>query len=259
LLRRPGTFYDRMATRGGLHEPVTFFLVTLGAGIVVSFLAALVYSGLVAPGAGAVSSQQYFRLTLPPKATGLALGLLPEILLGSAGLLVVAGSLFHLGARLFGAREREGSVSIMFYAASAALLPLVAALAVVFVVCGAAWLVQAFASGPSSWAPALGRWTGGVLAGVGVLAGGVLFVWHCILGCARVSQLDGVLATAAALCGLLLALVVPAAATVAYFVSDGSTAALVFAIGGSVAVGVAVCQGIFARKERYPGLGGPRG
>jgi hypothetical protein len=204
LLRRPGRFFGRMAVSGGLHEPLTFFALVLGAGVVLAFLAALSYLGVSAPDPERLSAAEYARLTLPARASGLLLALLPLALGVGGAAMVVLGTLFHLPGRVFGAGRWEGSVSVWLYSASAALAPTVLALAGIFAVSLAGYLVGL------KWPQAAGavahvaRWTWVILLSAGIVGGLIALLACTTVGCTRAFGLDASLGTAAALAGLLL-------------------------------------------------------
>ena len=109
LLRRPGAFFRKMALTGGLHEPVAFFAIVLGAVIVLAFPAALAYFVLMQPDPARMAPEVYARYVLAAQGTGLALVLLPVALAAGAGAMVLLGTLFHLAGKPFGARNWEGS------------------------------------------------------------------------------------------------------------------------------------------------------
>ena len=81
LLVNRRSFFGKMATSGGLHEPLTFFAVVLGAGLLLAFPAALSYFGLSAPDPESLQITVYNAQTLPSKVAGLLVVLLPLVLL----------------------------------------------------------------------------------------------------------------------------------------------------------------------------------
>ena len=203
LVARPGRFFRRMATSGGLHEPVTFVAIVLGAGILLAFLAALAYLGLAPSGAEAAAAGDRADYEMPARAAGLLLVMLPLVLAGATVLLALTGSLFHAGGRSFGARTWEGSVSIWTYSVGAALLPLVLAAAVVLVVSLAGCLLAMVWPGAQATAWTVARWTAAVAVLVGVLAGAVLLVLNLMVGCTRAFGLEPLMGVAAGAAGLV--------------------------------------------------------
>ncbi|MFO8008214.1 MAG: hypothetical protein R6V05_10810 [Candidatus Brocadiia bacterium] len=204
LVRDPGGFFGRMARSGGLNEPLVFFLTMLGALVVVAFPAALSYFGLTAPDASEVPVRVYQWHALPPKATGVMLGLLPEVLVVGAVLAVLSGSLFYLPGRAFGGGRWEGSVSVWLYALGAALLPMTAAAGVLLLISLAGYLLSIPLPTVQEPATRAARVAAMALLPAGGLVGLVVLVRNLVTGCARAFGLDAVLGPAAALSGLLL-------------------------------------------------------
>ncbi len=134
LLRHPAAFYRKMALTGGLHEPVAFFAVALGAVVVLAFPAALAYYLLMRPDPARMAPEVYARYVLVTQGTGVALVLLPVALAVGAGAMVLLGTVFHLAGKPFGTRNWEGSVSVWLYAGAGALVPLAAALVLLLLV-----------------------------------------------------------------------------------------------------------------------------
>jgi len=209
LALHPRRFYARVATSGGLHEPVMFFAILLGATIIVAFLAALAYFGLaeapvhtggldlLAPQAAKVRA--YELLALPSRALTVTLVLLPEVLVAAAAFMVGLGTLFHLGGKTFGAGPWEGSVSVWLYAASAALVPLALASALIL---GGSCAWHLF--GPAgSGIPAFLSVGTQIACFVGVGAGLILLGVHAALGCIHTLRMDATSAFAATAAGLL--------------------------------------------------------
>lgn len=210
LLLSPGGFFRKMALTGGLLEPLTFFLVVLCAVIFAAFPAALAAFGATTPGPGALVAEEYTRRLLPLQAAGLALALFPFVLAAVAGAMVFLGTLFHLGGKLFGSRNWEGSVSIWLYSAAGALVPLVAALALTFAVSLAAYAVGHLSPAALEVGAAVARWTARLAPGVALLVGVGLFVVLAAFGCVNAFRLEPTLGAAAALAGTLFALAVTA-------------------------------------------------
>jgi len=202
LLRHPGAFFSKVALSGGLHEPVAFFAVCLGAVVLLAFPAALAYFGLMRPDPGRVPQEVYARYVLVAQGTGLAVVLLPLVLATGAGAMVALGTAFHLGGKLFGLRNWEGSVSIYLYAAAGALLPLGAVLGLLFLISLAGCLL-----GPGVRAAVvpIAHWT--LLLGVGgaLLGGAALLLSRTATGCARAFELDPIVGAAAGLSGVVAA------------------------------------------------------
>jgi len=205
LMLRPAGFFDRMATSGGLREPLMFFWILLAAGVLLSFPLWLAYFGLTAPDPTEVSTELYNRHLFAPRAAGFVSVMLPVVLVVAGAAQVLAGSLFHLGARLFGARNWEGSVSLWCYAQSAGAAPLVLAEAAGCVLCVACYLLAL------GWPEARGGLAefarGGVwlLGAAGAACGAGWFFVTLITGCTRAWRLDAGTGAAAALAGLLAA------------------------------------------------------
>jgi len=249
LLVRPGSFFRKMAVTGGLDEPIAFFALVLTALILVSFPAALAYFGLAAPDPERMAPEVYRGYVLPARLTGLSLVVLPLAVVGASVVAVLLGSLFHMGAKAFGARNWEGSVSVWLYSLSAALVPVTTAVSIVFVVAlggyllGIPWPATRGATGAISQSAAT------ILLLAGPLAGLLLLLTDAIVGCARAFQLDGVNGAAAGLSGLLLV----AVATGAVFWAFRSGGVL----RGFIAAGVAMCAaaavaGVAAVQARRP-------
>ncbi len=204
LLRDPAGFFGRMATSGGLNEPLIFFLAILAGVVVVSFPAALSYFGLTAPDPSEVPVRVYHWHALPPKATGVMLGLLPEVLVVGAVLAVLSGSLFHLPGRAFGGGRWEGSVSIWLYALGGALVPMAAAAGVLLLVSLVGYLLGIPLPAAREPAARVARVAALALLPAGALVGFVLLVRNLVTGCTTAFGLDAVLGPAAAVSGLLL-------------------------------------------------------
>ncbi len=204
LLVNRRSFFGKMATSGGLHEPLTFFAVVLGAGLLLAFPAALSYFGLSAPDPESVQITVYNAQTLPSKVAGLLVVLLPLVLLVGGAAMVALGTLYHLAGKPFGARNWEGSVSVWLYSAGAALAPLALALAVTFVVSLAGYLICLPWPGAREGAATVARGTWQVLSGAGLLAAIVLMIVNTVTGSTRAFQLDRRAGIAAGLYGLTL-------------------------------------------------------
>jgi len=202
LLRRPARFFDRMAVTGGLHEPVTFFLVVLTATVVLAFLAALSFFALAAPDAAQLRAPVYSAYALPPRATMLALVLLPEVLVAGGVAMVVLGTLFHLGVRTCGVKNWEGAVSVWLYAGSAAMAATAAAFAAVFAVSIVGYGLGFVSAAAGSAVLSLARWTWRIALPTGVVAGAVILPVHAATGCRRAFDLEGAVAAAGAAAGL---------------------------------------------------------
>ncbi len=205
LLAHPARFYRRMATTGGLHEPMTFFAALLVAAVLLAFPATLSFHAVAAPAPEEVAAEVSAAYAFPARVSGLLLVLLPLTAVGGCVAATLLGGLFHAGAKLFGARNYEGSLSVWFYALSAALALLALALAVLLAVSLGGYLLA------MPW-PALGeaaapfaRWTALVLGSAALLAGAALLVVHCVVGCTQAFGLDAMLGAAAAVAGLLAA------------------------------------------------------
>jgi hypothetical protein len=210
LLARPGSFFRKMALSGGLHEPLAFFAVILTLAVVVGFPAALSYYGLAAPDPERVAPEVYQTYVLPVRWSGLLLVLLPLVVVAGGAATVLLGTLFHAGGKAFGTRNWEGSVSIYLYSASAALVPLLLALAVVFLVALAGYLIAIPWPASRGATVPLARWASLVLFPAGILAGLALFAADAAIGCTRAFDLDPMLGAAAGVSGMLLTAIVVA-------------------------------------------------
>lgn len=236
LVFHPGEFFEKMATSGGLHEPLTFFWLVLLGVVLPSFPLALSYFGLTAPDPAGVSTEVYNMHLLPPRVAGIGTVLLP-VVLAVCGLAVVAcGTVFHAGARWFGACRWEGSVSIWTYAGGLGLVPVALAMAVCAVVSIAChlstlpWLaVSTDAAGSVASVAVAG------LGGLSVFAGLCLFLLSLVVGCVK-SFTAGSSGVAAALAGLI-AVGLLVGLCPALFVLSGLTAGLI-ALGAVAALTV---------------------
>lgn len=204
LLVRPGRFYGKMALNGGLFEPLAFFAIVLGVGIVFAFPAALTYLQLSAPDPEKLGAEAYAAALLPARTTGLLLVLLPLVLAAACGVMVLLGTVFHAGAKPFGARNWEGSVGIWLYAGGAALVPSSAAAGAVFAVSLAGWLLSLLWPDTQEAARQFAAWTGRTLVAAGLVTGAALLVLDAAVGCVRAFRLEPVLGTAAGVAGLVL-------------------------------------------------------
>lgn len=203
LLARPGEFFGKVATSGGLFEPLTFFAIVLGAALVMGFPAALAYLALAAPDPEQLGLEAYATVLLPARTTGLLLVLLPLALAVGCMLMVLLGTLFHAAAKAFGARNWEGSVSIWLYSASGALAPLVAATGVVLAVSLAGYLLSLLWPDVRGPARQFAGWTVLVLYGGGLLAGAVALLAYAATGCVRTFRMENVTGVAAGVSGVL--------------------------------------------------------
>lgn len=205
LLFRPSRFFDKMATSGGLREPLMFAWIETTLMVLLGFPLALSYFALTAPRPMEVSVAVYNMHLLAPRVTGFAVVLLPVVLVAAAVSLVAGGSLFHLGARLFGARNWEGSVSIWCYAKSAGAAPLAVAeglLCALCIVCYPITLLWPEARGALG---SVAETSLLVLGGLGVLMSAAVFFIATATGCMRVWGLERAEGAAAALAGALVA------------------------------------------------------
>ena len=243
LAFHPARFFDRMSLTGGLWEPLTMFWTLLAAAVLASFPLAMLLFALAAPDPLLVSAPVYTPHLLPPRAAGFAALLLPVTLSGAALVLLAQGSLFHLGATLFGARKWEGSLSVWCYAVSSALMPL---LIVELASCLIAACVLAF-WGAGTAASRVALWGMASLAGLGLMGGVVLFGTSVLTGCARSLGVSGERGVAGAVAGMLL--VVLATAGIGYVcLRGGIDAGLVAA--GAVGAALVVAYGLAFIVER---------
>ncbi len=251
LLLRPADFFRRMALDGGLHEPLTFFAICLGALLVLAFPASLAYFALTAPPPGTVPVEVYQWHTLPPRVTGLMLVLLPLVLVLAQAAMVAVGSVVRLPGRLFGVSPWEGTVSVWLYAASAALAPLVAATAALLVVALGGWLVSATLPETGAGPVAAARWCARVLLPLGMLVGLAELARNVIVGWREALAPDPTVALSAALAGLLFLALLLAGATVAFHL--GGFRGGVIALGAVALVMVLITMLSFAKARRTQG------
>ena len=202
LLWRPHRFFARMAVTGGLYEPLTFFAILLAAAVAVAFPAALSYYGVAAPDRERVSADVYRFYVLPARVTGLLLVLLPLVVVAGSAAMVLLGSLYHAGAKAFGARNWEGSVSVWLYSAGAALAPPVAALAVFLPVCLAGYLLSLQWPEVHEPAASLAHWMALALGSAGLLGGAAALIVDLTVGCGQASRLEPQVGAAAGVAGL---------------------------------------------------------
>ncbi|MCD6417021.1 MAG: hypothetical protein J7M08_10075 [Planctomycetes bacterium] len=204
LLRRPPDFFGRMAQSGGLHEPVTFFLIVLGALIVLAFPAALALLGLIAPDPAKTPADLYQLQILPSRVCGLLLVLLPLALVAAATVMVLLGTLFQVGGRPFGAGGWEASVSVWLYSGAAALCPVVAAAGLALVVSLVGFLLSLPWPGLRPVAAEVANWATWIASPIAGLVALVLLTRSLACGCAGAFHLEGTQGAAAAVSGLLL-------------------------------------------------------
>jgi hypothetical protein len=251
LMLHPRRFYSGVAVSGGLHEPLMFFAVLLGATILLAFLAALAYFGLAAPPsqmgtAGLLALQSaevraYELLALPSRALTVTLVLLPEVLVFGAVAMVGLGTLVHLGGRLFGADPWEGAVSVWLYAASAALAPLAVAAAVILVAAGICHATGLTGDGiPASLSVAVR-----IVCSVGVVTTLILLIVHAALGCIHTLGLESSAAAAATAAGLLTPVLLIALCAIGQATPLGGKSWLV---GVAIAAALTVVQVLRARN-----------
>lgn len=249
LLLHPRRFYAAMATDGGLHEPLTFLVILLTAAVVLGFGASLACAGVMLPPADQTAHQQ-FLATLPVRASGIALALLPEaLILGAVGA-TVTGTLFFWGARLFGAQGWEASVSIVTYAISAALAPLVLAFTVILLVAGSGFFVSIASPNTADMVDSVTRLT--VL--IALFAGGVCAIgtlpFQCAIGCTQTFGLDPVLGVAAAASGSITAALLPVTLWVIGVFVNGRAAFVTGVLGIAGTAGLAAWQMVRAGRSR---------
>jgi hypothetical protein len=230
LLVHPGRFFGKMAVSGGLFEPLTFLAIVLGLVLVLAFPAALAYVKLAAPDPERLGAEVYAAALLPARATGLLLVLLPLVLAAACVAMLLLGTLFHIGAKLFGAHNWEGSVSVWLYAGGAALVPLTAGTAVVLATSLAGWLLSLLWPETQPAAHQAAAWMSRILLAAGLFAGLALVVLDAAIGCARAFGLEPVLGTAAAVSGLVVV-----------GLAVGGTAWVFSHVGAGI--GAAVCAG----------------
>jgi len=210
LLFNQRSFFEKMAVTGGLREPLTFFWILLSAVIVMSFPLALSHFALTAPDPAVVSTDVYNLHLLAPRATGFLTVLMPLSLCVGGMITVLQGTVFHLGAKFFGARNWEGSASIWCYARSAALAPIAAAEALACVMSVLACLLTVAWPGARAASASVVNWSLLALGGAAVLCSLVLFFSAVVNGCLRSFGLAPEVGVAAALAGVLLVVAIAA-------------------------------------------------
>jgi hypothetical protein len=209
LILHPLRFFDRMATDGGLREPLTFFWIMATAVVLLAFPLALAHLGLTAPDPAEVSPATYSRYLLVPRIAGFALVLLPVILLAAGIMEVVTGSIFHLASRLFSSGTWEAAVSIWLYAKSAAAFPVVLAEALLCAVAVAAYLLVLSFPATETIGLRIAQLCPWIMIGA-VAISVATFLLALVAGCTRTFHLEPATATAAALSGVLLTLLIGA-------------------------------------------------
>ena len=208
LLLRPSRFFDKMATTGGLREPLAFYWIVLGAMLLLSFPLALTYFGLLAPDSMSVSAEEYSTYLLAPRITGF-LTVLAPVTLALAGILVVLeGLVFHLGARLFGARNWEGSVSIWTYSRGAGMLLVAAGEALACPVAIVCYLLTLLWPDSRTGIASVAQTCVLVLLGAGMVAGAMAQIVTLFQGCIRSFKLSTAEGAASAISGLAVLIVV---------------------------------------------------
>jgi len=208
LLLRPGRFFDKMATSGGLREPLAFYWIVAGAMLLLSFPLALAYFGLVAPDPMSVSIEEYKGYLLTPRITGFLTVLAPVTLALGGILVVLEGSVFHLGARLFGARNWEGSVSIWTYSRGAGMLPLAVGEALACLIAVICYLLTLQWPDSRPGIASVGETCVMVLLGAGMIAGVLMQIVTLFQGCIRSFKLGTAEGVASAIAGLAVLIVI---------------------------------------------------
>ena len=117
---------------------------------------------------------------------------------------VLQGTVFHIGAKFFGARNWEGSESIWCYANSAALAPVVAAEAVACAISILGWVLMLLWPGVRPAVGAVAHWCLLVLGAAALLCGVAVFFTALVRGCTRSFKLSAEVGLAAAVAGVLL-------------------------------------------------------
>lgn len=207
LVLHPARFFDRMATTGGLHEPLAFFWLVAGACVLLSFPLALSYFGLTAPDAARVPTEVYNAHLLMPRLTGFLAILLPLTLVVLGIQVVVLGSLLAVGGRFFGARSWEASVSVCAYCCGAALVPAAAATGLAAGICTICYVATVLWPGVGGGAASLARIAVYALPGVASVLGVMWALVLLFVGCGRSLGLGAVKGSATAIVGLILSAV----------------------------------------------------
>ncbi len=249
LIVHPGEFFTKMAREGGLHEPLTFFVILLCGVIVLSFPAALAFFGAVAP--DPVTDASGYRMhQLPAQITGLLLVLLPVAAVVGVALMVVLGTLFHLPGKLFAPTNWEGSISVWLYSWAAALLPWLCAGALVLLVTLPGYLLTLLWPGTADAVKVAAHWWTIIAVPLGTLVGMVFLLRSLIVGCMRAFEVEVGGGLAVSLSGwFLVALLVSGA--VAAFLWWSFTAGLITAAAVLVlAVVLTVVSFMFSQRMR---------
>jgi hypothetical protein len=207
LLFQPRIFFKKMATSGGLQEPLMFFWIIATVIILMAFPVAFARFEMTAPDPAKVSSSVYNRYLLAPRVAGFALALLPLVLGASGIALVAGGSLFHAGSRPFAKSSWEGSTSLWIYSASGSLLPLATLELLLLVITTACYLLSLAFPGHLQ---NINLFNGYLLRagwGLGLAVSPLIFLWLLITGTAASSHTNGVVGTASATSGILCVMV----------------------------------------------------
>lgn len=216
LVLHPVRFSRRMATEGGLHEPLMFFWVTMTIATLSSFPLALSYFGVAGPSPQSVSISTYNLHLLPSRLTGFLVLILPVLMFVGAVFLLVGGTIFYLAGQFFGIRRWEGAVTILSYAKSGSLIPLVVAELLLFLLVVACYVVTLIAPEYSDLATRLLTTSLPFTAVLMVLLSAAVFFTLLLAGTIQTFQLDAASGTAASLSGIVLVFVTGIAPPVSY-------------------------------------------
>ena len=249
LIARPREFFSKMARRGGLHEPLTFFIILLCTIVVLSFPAALAHFGVTAPDPAAEPAA-YRAQQVPAQVTGLLLVLLPLAAVVAAALTVVLGSLFHAPGKLFAPTNWEGSVSVWLYSVAGALAPVACATALVLVVSLPGYLLTLLAPATEGALAPIVKWWAYILLPSSALAGLVLLLRGLIVGCINAFETDVGVGLALALSGLLLVLVLVGGAISAFLWWTFTAGLIITAAVLVLGVVLTVSSFMFSRRVR---------
>ena len=159
-------------------------------------------------------------------------------------MIVLGGTVFHLGARSFGARNWEGSVSIWCYAKSAGMAPVALVEAAACLVCIGCYLLTLALPGARPAVASVARWSLFGLGG-GVAVGVLLALAALFHGCIHAFKLSAERGAAAALAGVLLASAL--AAGVGYaFLQRGFRGGLIASGAAALALAIVVVMHILS-------------
>ncbi len=204
LMLHPVRFAERMASAGGLYEPFMFFWITLSAAIISSFPLALAYFGLTAPPPQTVSISTYNLHLLPSRLTGFLVIMLPVLMFVGAVFLVAGGTLLYIAGQFFGLHRWEGAVTILSYAESASLIPVVIGELLLGLMAGSCYAVKLTSPAHTNIATNIMSRALPVLTILALLISLTIFFTVLFAGTIRTFRLDSASGIAATLAGVAL-------------------------------------------------------